>query len=374
MQVNRGTRTSLRAAATLVRWLGPWESSGAPSSIARDSVVIEGARAVKAHVYAPSSAPRGVWVVAPGLHFLGPDDPRLDRFCRILAASGTLVVAPFLPDHVALRVSPRTTDDLEAVVAHATRISTRERLPPPALFSISFGSQPAIALAARDVELSALVLFGGFAEFETSVRFCLTGRATYANEALSLPHDPLNAPVVWLHLLDHLDLDCNRVRVESAFRTMVTRTWGRAELKLPGARDAIAHDIAASLDERDRAVFLLGCGLADRARAAQHLDAALARLGDAYAFTDPRPHLAKLRAPIAIVHGRDDDVIPWFEAEKLRAALPQGHPHRMLVTGLYGHTGAGKFDLRVLGRELATMIAVVRSLVDAPTGRLSSRR
>jgi len=39
---------------------------------------------------------------------------------------------------------------------------------------------------------------------------------------------------------------------------------------------------------------------------------------------------------VVIVHGRDDDVIPFLEAEKLRAALPPGHPHRVFLTGLYG--------------------------------------
>jgi pimeloyl-ACP methyl ester carboxylesterase len=341
--------------ATLVRWLGPWETDGVPPGVGRQEIDLEGMRA---YVYRGRRID-GLWILAPGLHFLGPDDPRLDRFARILAASGKMVLAPFLPSHIDLRVSDRTTTDL----AHATRrgidLAHDLGLPPPALFSISFGSQPAIAVAGSDEfrdRISALVLFGGFADFAPTVWFCLTGRAG----DLALPHDPLNAPVVWLHLLDHLDLQVDRAIVASAWREMVHRTWGKMELKAKGARDPIANAIAANLPPAERAVFLMGCGLGANGEA--HLETALSRLGTSFDFTDPRPHLARVRAPVAIVHGRDDDVIPYFEAEKLRAALPPGHPHRVMVTGLYGHTGSAMPSLRAIGQELRTMRSIVGTL------------
>jgi len=352
---------SLRSALSLVRWLGPWEKHGVPRDVTRDERTIG---AMRAYLYRPAREPRGVYLIAPGLHFLGPDDPRLDRFCRILAASGVLVLAPFLPDHCGLRVRERTTDDLARAFDEAEALGVGK----PAIFSISFGSQPAIALAARDTHrdrVGALVLFGGFADFQASVRFCLTGRAAHGGAELAMTHDPLNAPVVWMHLLDELQLPCDRERVLAAWQEMVERTWGKMELKAKGARDPIAHEIATRLDERDRDVFLLGCGLRDGGAA--HLETALPKIGVTYAFTDPRPLLAKVRCPIAIVHGRDDDVIPWFEAEKLRAAAPHA---RVLITGLYGHTGAASVSPGALLRELATMVSVVRTLANAATGEL----
>lgn len=355
----------MSGALTLVRWLGPWEKHGVPRSVTRTERPIAKGD-LRAYLYTPRSRPRGTYVIAPGLHFLGPDDPRLDRFCRILAASGVLVLAPFLRDHANLRVSPRATDDLAAAFDEAETLAPD--LPKPAIFSISFGSQPALALGARDSHrdrIGALVLFGGFADFAASVRFCLTGRAQHEGRDLHIAHDPLNAPVVWMHLLELLTLDCDREAVQRAWRTMVERTWGRMELKAEGARDPIAHAIAKELPARDRAVFLLGCGLAEGG--SEHLEYALARLGELYSFTDPTPHFARITAPVAIVHGRDDDVIPWFEAEKLRAMAPRA---RVLITGLYGHTGAASVSPRALLRELATMISVVTTLARAPVGAL----
>lgn len=366
---------SLRAATTLVRWLGPWAGDSAPAQVARsDTTIPGGPRPMRAYLYRPAHRsprrPEGLWLLAQGLHFQGPDDPRMDRFCRVLAASGALVLAPFLPDPLALRVTPDTTADLAAAFDEGERIAAAERLPKPALFSISFGSQPTLALAGsashRD-RVGAVVLFGGFSSFSTTVRFCLTGRAEHEGRTLSMAHDPLNAPVVWMHLLELVDLPVgDRPAVLAALRTMVERTWGRAELKAKGARDPIAHAIAEGLQPEDREVFLLGCGL--RPGGGDHLESVMAKLDEAYAFADPRPHLAQVRAPVAIVHGRDDDVIPWFEAERLARALPRGLPTRTLITGLYGHTGSAWPSPRAVLAELATMRRVIDSLVAGPRG------
>ncbi len=356
----------------LLASLGPWAGETAPRGADRSTRELGG---VRVHVYRPArsasgSGALGVYLLAPGLHYLGPDDPRCDRFCRALAAAGLVVYAPFLRDYLALRISPRATDDLAVAWDAAEEEARDAQLGKPAIFSISFGSQPALALAARAEvrdRVGAVVLFGGFADFDAAVRFAVTGHAEQAGRKLDVPFDPLNAPVVFLHLLPHLDA-ADPDALAAAWRKLVERTWGRPEMKELGARDPIAHEIARTLAPADRELFLVGAGLADGGPA--RVEAGLLRARDELAFADPRPHLAALRAPVAIVHGKDDDVIPWFEAEKIRDALPAGHRHRLHVTGLYGHTGAASPRLSALAREGATMVGLLRTLVDAPTGRL----
>jgi pimeloyl-ACP methyl ester carboxylesterase len=362
------------AALSLARWLGPWGETKVPTTVSRTTTIVEPPNQTpfRANLYVHQRrAPIGAYLVAPGLHFLGPNDPRFDRFCRVLAAAGLLVLAPFLPEHVALRVSPRSVDDLAASFELLERVG--RGLPPPAIFSISFGSQPAIGLAARPDfrdRVGALVLFGGFADFGATVRYAISGEATYRGRTLAVAHDPLNAPVVWLNLLSHLGPlagitdERELAAVARAWHAYVERTWGRPAFKVGDARSVVAHELAATLDPRSRDLFLRGCGLLPGGLPL--VEQALAAAGDAFDFTDPRPHLATLRAPVAIVHGRDDDVVPWFEAEKLRDALPAGHPHRLLVTGLYGHTGASSPTLGAMIDEARTLLDVVRTMVNAP--------
>jgi pimeloyl-ACP methyl ester carboxylesterase len=299
-----------RALATLVRWLGPWAGSKAPPGIHTE----ERTEGVRVRVYRSARRPIGVYVV-----------------------------------------SRTAVDDLSRAYAIGESIADAHGLPRPAIFSISFGSQPTIELAAREPDrIGPIVLFGGFADFDATVRYAVGGPA----------RDPNNAPVVFLHLLPHMNTSCDREAVARAWNEMVRGTWGRPELKVDEARAKIAAGIAASLAGGDKELFLAGCGLRDGAEAL--LEEGLARSGDAFAFADPRPALARVKSPIVIVHGKDDDVIPWTEAEKLAAAAPRA---KLLITGMYGHTGSSKVDVRAMGREVKTMLEVVRAMIDAPLAR-----
>ena len=354
---------TLTARVALAAWLGPWAGSLVPGGVTREAHRLEGERTMSVYVYRGAREPHGVYVVTPGMHFLGPGDPRLDRFCRILARAGFVVVAPLLPDFLALSVAPTTTDDLAMAFDFAADRAEREGLPPPMVFSISFGSQPAIALAAREGyrdRLGALLLFGGYADFDAVVRFSVTGRALHQGTIHALPRDPLNSPVVFMNLLPFLDTDADRDVVRYAWREMVVQTWGKKELKEGRAREPFARAIATTLGPKEKVLFLAGCGLHPSAH--ERLEEGLERAGDAFAFADPRPDLARIRVPVTLVHGRDDDVIPFFEADKLASALSPGHPHQVLLTGMYGHTQTALPKPKDLAAELKTMLRVVSSL------------
>jgi pimeloyl-ACP methyl ester carboxylesterase len=319
--------------------------------------------------YEPATAPTGVYVVAPGLHFDGPDDPRMDRFCRVLAAAGLLVVAPLVRCYRTLEVRADAADDVMAACRHACELARARGLGRPALFSISFGSTPALEAAAsselRDA-LGGLVIFGGFYDFAAVIRFAVSGRAfDDEGRSLTLPHDPLNAPAVFINLLPHLEGDRRtRERLQGAWLRLARRTWGRHELRPRARRLPIAEAIAAELPRALRELFLVGAGLAPGGAAL--VEEGLARSRGAFAFTDAAPRLARLRAPLVVAHGRDDDVIPFVEAFRLARALPAGARVRLHLTGAYGHTGAMLPAARALTGEAASMMALVRALLAAP--------
>lgn len=373
-------RATIAAGLRLARWLGPWAGDRVPSGVARRTVALTPAAAraadpgasFRAYLYEPPVAATGAVLVAPGLHFAGPDDPRLDRFCRILAASGHVVLCPFLPSFTALLVEPHAADDLIAAFDVLEAEAVVRRLPAPAILSISFGSLPTAVLAARASHrrrLGGWISFGGYRDFAATIRFALTGRLRGERGEVELPRDPLNAPVVILNVLPFLGSELgdgvDRARLAGALREAAHRTWGRQELKRPGARDPIIHAIAAALPERERDLVLVACGL--RPGAAELLEIGLARAGDAFEFADPGPHLRQIEAPVAVVHGRDDDVIPWLEAEKLAAALPPGRG-RLHLTGLFGHTGSARPRAGDVAREVLTLAQILRDLAAAPRG------
>ena len=298
--------------------------------------------------------PRGAYLIAQGMHYLGPSDPRLARFCRILSGAGFVVIAPGLPSYLDLCFEERCADELELAARAAL-----ERLPPEvglSIFSISFGSWPAFQVASR-VNTSALVCFGGYADFGEALRFCVRGSETDD----SIAHDPLNAPVLFLNLIESLPgRPSDTARLAHAWRAMAYRTWGRAELKEADARAEIAGTIARELPQDERHLFLQGCGL--RQGGAELFDEALEGAADRFAWADPGPAIERLRCPVAIVHGRDDDVIPWQHAERLRDLCSAVVPTRLFLTGMYGHTGSQRPTLRAAFGELRTMLGIADTL------------
>lgn len=311
--------------------------------------------------------PRASYLVLPGLHFLGPDDPRLDRFCRVLARAGFFVTAPVIPAYAALTVAPSAVADARIAYLHAARASGLRGLGTPALFSVSFGSSLAFELLADptlEPRPRGAMIFGGFAELGPTVRFAATGRAEHEGRTHILPSDPLNLPVVALHLLPHRSLPGNRSELERALREMVYRTWGRMELKQPGARDSIAREVAARLPPELRPSFFAACGLSDESDAwlRRGLAESIERLG----FFDPGAKLARVEAPVTLVHGRDDDVIPYLESLKLERSLQGSRRVRLHLTGMYGHTGSSRPPLSSIARETAVLTRMLFDLATLP--------
>jgi pimeloyl-ACP methyl ester carboxylesterase len=282
------------------------------------------------------------FIIAPGLHYAGADDPRLDRFCRILAAAGHRVVAPFVPSYLALEPDQRAIDDFIRVVDALPRGDRK-----PVAFSISFGSLLAFAAAAeRPDAFERLVVFGGYADFIDAMRFCLTGEH----------RDPLNQPVVVMNLLDHIEHDrAHTAALKIAWRQYVERTWGRPEMKAPERYLAIAAELAPTVPAPVRGLFMAGI----EPGAWPLAEPALARADRQ--DLEPARLLARVHGRVDLVHGADDDVIPVEHVHRLARGLVNADV-RVHVTGLYGHTGAGFGKLAALPRELVTMIRVLRVL------------
>lgn len=335
-----------RSIATLARWLGPWADARKAPTVAIEETSADG---IRVRLYKPHRAPRATYLIAPGLHYAGPDDVRMDRFCRILAAGGHLVVAPFLPSYLALTPDAQAIADFETVYRALPRWSAQR----PVVFSISFGSLLAFALAAKYGDaLAGLVIFGGYATFQGTLEFCLTGRVPSGRTAT---RDPLNQPVVLMNLLPHLEPPCgDHAAVSAAWRAYVQRTWGRPEMKARERYTAVAA--ALEVPAHVRALFEIGVGVAPGA-APLALDALTRFDGRAL---DPAPYLPRISGRVDLVHGTDDDVIPFEHSHELADRLVNADVHTH-ITGLYGHTGAQTPRLSALATELVTMVRVLRA-------------
>ncbi len=349
-------------------WLGPKADAPAPA-VEQRTITIDpaapGDRPLTALTFAPRGRePDGALLLIPGLHPDGPTDARMMRFASVLAHGGVYVLSPTLPDLAALKLAPTLMPD-----ARRAFVALEERAPAgikPGVMSISFGSLPALQFAGHPdfrERIGGVMTFGGYARWQAALRFALAG-------GQGVPFDPLNRPAGYMQLLDGLPLvdrppPVDRPRLEAAWLGFVGETWGRPEMKRDGAWQPVAERWARAAHPDDQPLARLGLGLDPRCVAVAEEIVARYLADGTVDFLDPRPAIPHIAAPLYIVHGVDDDVIPVGQADELAAATGPEQAVKVLVTGAYGHTGRADNMLR----EARSMIGILRALRAIATRR-----
>ncbi|HET9086466.1 MAG TPA: alpha/beta hydrolase [Acidobacteriaceae bacterium] len=278
---------------------------------------------IRVRLYTPSPSAPGM-VLVPGVHHLGIDEPRLVEFARSIAACGLRVMTPELPDSRDYRIQP---SDVQAIGTAAQWLhkATGRRV---GLLGISFSGGLALMTAAqaayaRDVSFVFSVgahdnLFR-VASFYTSGADPLPGgnveRATpnpYGPMILEYEHledfvptadVPSLRPVLRAHLHQNAEVEKQRLMTLSHAQ--------KAEYRR--LIDTANQDWAVSVSNKRHFAEM--------------------------SAVSPHNHLEGLRAPVYLLHGRADNLIPFAEAEWLARDLPPGTLQAMTISPLIGHVG-----------------------------------
>ncbi len=314
----------------------------------------------RARVYAPlSGRVQGAYFVVPGLHYLGPADERMDRFCRALADAGFFVYAPHLATYEALAIEAQVIDETVAAFGDFWRHPSRPLSVRPAVFTISFGSLPGLALAAHpDIgpRLGTLVVFGGAVDVGRALRFAISAHAPGGEGK-----DPLNLPAVFLNLRGRFGVAPGvEDRARAAWHQYVRRTWGRPEMKAKDRYIPLAEEMGAALDDGARDLFLLGCGAAGDPQ--PMVERALGHGPPGFSIAARLPQVA---CEVVGFHGLDDDVIPHEELDRLGQVLPPGVTFSAHKTGWVDHTRSAAVSATAAAvREARTMWTMLARLDD----------
>ncbi len=221
--------------------------------------------------------------------------------------------------------------------------------------SISFGCLPLIRAAATLGDtVGGLITFGGYGDWRQTMRFALSGSE-------GIESDPLNRPVVFLNLLPSFETQADRSAVAAAWREYVHATWSKEWGPRVADWRGVGSRIAESLDdEATRELFEVGVGL--RPDTSGHIERALVEgQGETLELRDAA---ACVTAPVRIMHGADDDVIPVAQADALARCFTATEDLRVYRTGAFAHTGGGGAGAML--RDLGTTIGMLRCLAELP--------
>jgi dienelactone hydrolase len=278
-------------------------------------------------------------LLVSGLHPAGIDEPRLTALARRLAEANVTVVTPDIPELSRFEVTPAATDHIEAA---ARWLATDSGLAPSGrigLMGISFSGGLAIVAAGR-ASLRHHVLyvfsFGGHDDLRRVLAyFCSGGESKAAGHPM--PND-YGVAIVLLNVAERLVPPDQLEPLRAAIRRFLWASY-LDRLDKPRAQREFAalREVARTLPEPAASLLRL---VNDRDVA--HLGP---RLQPYVGFYADQPALSPARspapsAPIYLLHGRDDNVIPATESRHLADRLRGRIPVRLLVTDLISHVDA----------------------------------
>ena len=336
-----------RAAALVVRaadlrspWLRPLASWGRRAVISEDVLVPAGRARLRGRLYRPAGrTPSLAVVLASGVNPRGLDEPRLERFARTIAASGIAVLTPELPDLLDFKITPRITDQIEQTVMWASR---DPRLAPDGrigLVGISFSGGLSVVAAGRPGlrdRVRFVVSLGGHGDLPRTLEYLCTGlqpdgrrRPAHDYGVAVILHNVVEA-VVPPEQVDALRTGIRGFLVAST----VYVTDQREGLRL--FEEARAQE--ARLPEPAR-TWLHWVNTRDVGALGPRLVARLPTFAADSALSPERSPAPT--APVYLLHGVEDNVIPAIESTiAARSLEARGVRVRTLITPLVSHAEA----------------------------------
>jgi len=300
-------------------------------------------------------------VVAHGVHRLGMDEPRLVGFARALASDGLIVLTPQLPALADYRVDE---SDITTIGDSARALAQATGARQVGVLGLSFASGMALIAAAdprwRD-SFAYVVAVGAHDDLSRVMRFFVTGEAPRPDGGIDriAPHEYGALVVAYSHVDDFFGAT-DGPRAQQAIREYLAER--------PDEAKAVAASLSPDARRKMQDIFEQR-----RQWLAPALLGEIDRHAEEMRRVSPHGRLGGLRAPVLLLHGAGDDVIPANETLWLERDVPRQHLRAALVSRAISHVElGGKPDVRdrlALVNWVAELLATAHA---APKGHPSN--
>src|SRR4051812_3711006 len=308
---------------------------------------------MRARLYEPAGGHTRAALLTSGLHASGIDEPRLVRLAQQISASHIAVVTPDIPELSRFEIAPAITDAIEDAGGWLAADASLSPDHTAALMGISFSGGLSVIAAGRPSlarRVAYVFSLGGHDDLARVMRYLCTGReprpapdvqlgsATVDTSFVLPPHD-YGVAVILLSLADRMVPAAQVQRLRDGVRQYL---WASAldggvdKARAPAEFEKV-RQFAAGLPQPSA---LLMRYVIDRD--VVHLGARLLPMIGSSAAADglsvsksPKP-----TAPVFLLHGLGDNVVPAVESEYMAEDLRGHAPVRLLLSGLISHAEA----------------------------------
>lgn len=335
----------------------------------RDLQIPMATGAIRARAYEPERQKRRTVLLVSGLHPSGIEEPRLVGLARQLAASGVAVITPDIPDLRQFTITPAITDAIEQAaswLASQTAFASDGRV---GLMGISFSGGLAIVAAGRPTlrdRVAFTFALGAHDDLPRVLKYLCTGveapppesaspltglmqqrdaartagtPAAVATGWVPPPHD-YGVAIVLLAMADRVVPAAQVGPLREALRRFLQASaWDRDEKARADEEFAALRALAKTMREPS-ATLLRYVNDRDVVHLGARLVPSIASFGNNPSLSPARS--PKPSAPVFLLHGTEDNVIPAVETLHLAATLRGATPTRMLLSGLISHAEADR--------------------------------
>ncbi|MDP1595322.1 MAG: hypothetical protein Q8S46_02180 [Methylotenera sp.] len=285
-------------------------------------------------VVAPGKhCPRAAIVAVPGAVPQGKDDPRFVAFATTLARAGFAVLAPDLDGFRQLRIRPSNIREISDAFGY---LASRPELTPggrAGMFAFSYSVGPAVLAALEDdirEKVRFVVGLGGYHDLPRAMRFFTTGWLEHAGKQHYLMPDDTGRMVLVYSSLDYLaEGNGNAALDRRVFDQMVALRSRNAEADLTA--------LASQLSAAAKSVYALAVNSDPKRFPALLTQLPAAMQADIKHLDLARHDLKPLKARLILVHGKNDNLIPYPESLALAAAAPEKQSRVYLIHRVIGH-------------------------------------
>jgi acetyl esterase/lipase len=280
--------------------------------------------------YAPTTSPppipgsRAAVVIIPGVG----DNRHIAPLVSLLTATaraGLVVVALTTRTLIDFSIAPATTDAVVQTVLllqHYPGVNPRS----VGIVGLSAGGTPAVLAAANpkiQKSLAFVTLFGSYYDARTMVRD--VGRRAQEVDRHLEPWMPAPVPI---RVLTNIIAGAFSNGDGAVLRSGINSTSGIA----------LSTSEVASLTPPAQAAYHLLAG-DQPSRVGANLDLLPTELQELLVSLSPSSVVGQIRAPVYLLHDRDDPLVPFTQSVEFAAKLAEiGHPYRYVELSIFRHT------------------------------------
>ncbi len=313
-------------------------------------------------LYLPGDRAEAGLVLVPGAAVNGKDDPKFVAFAESLARGRFAVLVPEIPNLRELKVRATDARKIADAARHLASFAAAGEGAPVGVVAVSYAAGPAVmAAAAPDARdrIRFVAAIGGYYDLEAVITFFTAGVYRDAPGEPWQAADP-NPYGKWVYLRSNSDF----VSVPRDRRLLQEM----AERKLRDLRADIS-DLVGGLSPEGRSVYAL-LENRDPAEVERLISVLPSRVREEIRALDLKNlDFSDVSAKILLIHGRDDEIIPYSESLALAAAAGAEKAELFLVDNLaHVDLGPGSLDDQLTLWRAAYRLLEERD--DAPAPRL----